>query len=505
MRTWPQRAASAARRPDMIALALLVLVGLILRLILIEQWRPGFVGFPDTTIYIEDARTGIFNDPLRVGGYSEFLRLMHGIRPHLSFAIFVQHMLGLASGLLLFGAVRRAGFPRGLGLAPAAVVILGGSELFVEHAPLTEAVFIFLVDLGLYALIRAWRGNWLWAVLAGAALGASADVRTVGLILVVIAVPFAFLVLPGNWRFRLVRIAAALVAAALPIGGFLKAHEDAVGYGGFTGAGYFDLYARVAPFAECSKFHPPAGTRRLCINITRSKRPGHDVWEFTSISPAVQAYGEPDLTVPKPDENAELRAFAEAAIIGQPLDYFEAVGRDLIRIVDPSFSSSPYVGNLGYGNTPESLVDYYFDTSNMVNIQRVVHEYYPTDGEVHGGIGFFRTYERDTRIEGPLMALLLLLSLLAPVLNRGEKRRVSLLFLLVTVTLLAAPVFTSEYDYRFTIPAFGPLAATAALGGWAVTVYVRARIARAPNTKDSMDRDTTQRDQVTASTPGDSL
>ena len=83
----------------MIALALIVLFGLILRLILIEQWRPGFVGFPDTTIYIEDARTGIFNDPLRVGGYSEFLRLMHGIRPHLSFAIFVQHMLGLAGGL----------------------------------------------------------------------------------------------------------------------------------------------------------------------------------------------------------------------------------------------------------------------------------------------------------------------------------------------------------------------------------------------------------------------
>jgi hypothetical protein len=120
---------------------------------------PGFVGFPDTTIYIEDARTGIFNNPLRVGGYSEFLRLMHGIRPHLSFAILMQHMLGLASGLLLFGAVWRAGFPRSLGLVPAAVVILGGSELFVEHAPLTEALFIFLVDLSLYAIVRAWKGH----------------------------------------------------------------------------------------------------------------------------------------------------------------------------------------------------------------------------------------------------------------------------------------------------------------------------------------------------------
>ena len=52
------------------------------------------------------------------------------------------------------------------------------------------------------------------------------------------------------------------LAAALPIGGFLRAHEESQGYGGFTGAGYFDLYARVAPFADCAKFSPPAGTAR---------------------------------------------------------------------------------------------------------------------------------------------------------------------------------------------------------------------------------------------------
>jgi hypothetical protein len=33
-----------------------------------------------------------------------------------------------------------------------------------------------------------------------------------------------------------------------------------------------------------------------------------------------------------------------------------------------------------------------------------------------------------------------------------------------TVSLLVVPILTTEYDYRFTIPAFGPLAATAAMG-----------------------------------------
>ena len=325
-----------------IALGVVFLVGLALRLYFIWRWRPALIGFPDTSIYIEDALTGIFNDPLRVGGYSEFLRLMHGIHPHLSFAIFVQHLLGLASGLLLFGAVRRAGLSGWVALVPAAVVMLGGSEIFVEHAPLSEAVFIFLVDLALYAIVRAWKGGWGWAVLAGLALGAATDVRSLGLVLLAVMIVVAPLTAPGAWRRRALIGAVILLAAALPIGGFLRAHEQAEGYGGFTGAGYFDLYARVAPFADCSKFTPPAGTADLCIHVPRSQRPGHDVWEFTGISPAVHAFGEPDVTVPQPGENAKLRSFAEAAILGQPLEYLEYVGRDLVRIVDPSFPSSPY-------------------------------------------------------------------------------------------------------------------------------------------------------------------
>ncbi len=146
-RAWCRQAPRAARRPETIALAVIILAGLALRIAFVIQWRPALIGFPDAAVYIEDARTGIFNDPLRVGGYSAFLVLLHAIRPHLAFVIEVQHVLGLASGLLLFGAVRRAGLKAWIALVPVAVVVLGGSELFVEHAPLTEALFIFLVDL----------------------------------------------------------------------------------------------------------------------------------------------------------------------------------------------------------------------------------------------------------------------------------------------------------------------------------------------------------------------
>jgi hypothetical protein len=168
-RALPSRVRVAAHQPEIVALGVVFLAGLALRLYFYERWRPALTGFPDSSIYIQDAISGIFNDPLRVGGYSEFLRLMHGIHPTLSFAILVQHLLGLASGLLLFGAMRRAGSSGWVALAPAAVVMLSGSEIFVEHAPLSEALFIFLVDLGLYAIVRSWThgdglysADWRW-------------------------------------------------------------------------------------------------------------------------------------------------------------------------------------------------------------------------------------------------------------------------------------------------------------------------------------------------------
>ena len=458
-----------SRRPELIALAVIVLAGLALRVLFIVSWRPGLVGFPDSPIYIQDAISGIFSGPLRVGGYAEFLRIVHGVLPHLWFAVAVQHVLGLLSGLLLFAAVRRAGLPAGLGLVPAAVVILGGSELFVEHAVLTEAVFIFLVDLGLYGLVRGWREHPAWFALAGLALGASADVRTVGLILLAVLAAATLLIVPGSWRQRVGRTALLVVFAAVPVGGFLKAHEDAVGYGGFTGAGYFDLYARVAPFVECSRFDPPAGTARLCITVPRSRREGHDVWEFTPASPAVKLFGEPDKAVPQPGENAKLRAFAEAAVEAQPLDYLEAVGRDLVRIVDPSFASSAYVGNRGYGSPPAGLAGYYFNTRDRGTVRGLLARYYPGEREEHSSVTFLRGYEAATRVEGPLMALLLLLAAVGPLLAVGSGRVAASLFLLAAATLLVVPVLISEYDYRFTIPAFGPLAAAAAIGGYAAT------------------------------------
>jgi hypothetical protein len=204
-----------------------------------------------------------------------------------------------------------------------------------------------------------------------------------------------------------------------------------------------------------------------------SQRPGNGVWEFTGLSPAVAAYGAPEWFGPKPphDENSQLKAFALAAIKAQPLRYLEWVGRDLLRIVDPNFPTSPYraIGNNSYGFTPEQQLDYYFDMSNIANIENIITAYYPQSrGGVHRSVRPLVDWERATRLQGPAMALALLLALVAPVLARGMRRRMASTCGLFALVILVAPVLGAHYEYRFVIPAFGFLSAGAAIGAYEV-------------------------------------
>src|SRR5271156_4390535 len=139
----------------LLALALLLGVGLLLRVWFLFVWSPGLTGFSDSGIYFQGAVVSLWSAPGRTAGYSMFLRVLHAITPHLLLVIIVQHALGLVAALLLFLAVRRCGGPRGLGLAPAAIIALGGDELFLEHAALSETLVIFLLGAMPYCAVRA--------------------------------------------------------------------------------------------------------------------------------------------------------------------------------------------------------------------------------------------------------------------------------------------------------------------------------------------------------------
>jgi hypothetical protein len=464
-------------------LGLLLLSGLVLRVLLVVAWRPGFLGYADSSVYLEATKGNIgaripdtvFFDRLRPAGYPIFLRVLHGVSHDLTFAIVVQHLLGLATAVLLFLAVRRIGGPAWLGLVPAATVLLSGSELFVEHAALTEALYIFLQAGALYAAVRALDSNDPgWAALSGFLLGIGSDVRFLGVLLIPLFALWLLVVRRDSLAGRAIHAGALAAAAAVMVGGYVYAQREATGYTGLTQRGMWNLYGRVAPFADCGKFKPPAGTEVLCESRPRSERPGPDSYLFAS-SPATKAFGFPDYGGPRLaslEDSHKVQAFTRAVIVHQPFDYLGTVSRETIRYFFPSH----YERKPGVGLDPHMFVKELTASGySQFVMQAVLPGYYTSRGYTSHGelLDGLRRYERWTRIDGPVMIVLVVLSLVAPFVASGRLRAGTSLFSAVAFISLITPVATIFFDTRLGIPAYGVLGAAAALGGYGIATSLR--------------------------------
>jgi Dolichyl-phosphate-mannose-protein mannosyltransferase len=450
-----------APRAVLVALGVLLAAGILLRAYLTLEWRPALTGFPDTNAYLYDAFITPFWDPLRVVGYGYFLRWTHAVVPNLSLTILLQHALGVAAALLGYATVRRLGAPAVVALAPAAAVLLVGQEIFLEHAVLSEALFLPLIAGALYCAARTLDGRaWAWALGAGALIGLVACVRLAGAFVLPALLLWLLVHGRGGWRGRLLRALALVLGAVLALTPYVLARHGATGTWGMTTSGGYNLYARAGTFADCAKFTPPQGTRVLCESTPPAKRLSPSFYAFGE-SPAHKAFGGSAQFPPAPEKVARLRAFAVAAIEGQPGDYLVTVGKNLWRFVDPAAYPEQS------GNGPQQLIDTLLSGGNDAEVLPVLATQYGVPTPLHkAGITHLQAYERHTRVEGVVLVVLLALAMLAAVLARGQARAGVDLLWLVLLALVLAPVLTVFYDARYAVPAFGPLFALAAFGAW---------------------------------------
>jgi hypothetical protein len=449
-----------------LALAILLALGVALRILFMLAYRPALLGYPDTSVYLTGATGDLFWDPLRVVGYPAFLRLVRVFSSDLSFATLVQHGLGVATAVLLYVTVRRIGGPRWVALVPAAVVLLGGDQLFFEHAILSESLFGLLVAGALYAAVRVADG-WWWAAAAGVLVGLCTTVRLAGLVLAPLLAAWLLARRP-----RLVPAAAATAATVLVVLGYLVAAHSETGVWSLARNGAYNFYGRVAPFADCSEFTPPAGTRALCQRSRPFERPSTQWYIFAGRSPAVRRFGEPQVGEPSRSAVRHVGAFARSAALHQPLDLIEIAARDFWRYVAPG-SFRPYSPSPSVADYQRKLVEPQWIARSL----QLAGRRYSTRGTLvrHGLFARLGDYERVTRIEGPPLAVLLVLALLAPLACPAPLRRGALLLGGTAVALLVVPVLTHEYDGRFGVPAYGPLAGAAAFGALGLARRVRAR------------------------------
>jgi len=465
-RRWRER--DRADRVALACMAALVAAAVAVRLWLVLAYGPAFLGFGDSHEYVDAAAHGVFSDPQKPAGYPIFLATLHLLSSSLSFAILVQHALGIATGLLLYKSVRRAGAPPLIGLLPAAVVFFGGTGLLLEHALLADSLFAFVQALGIYAAVRALAEPGLrWPLLAGLAIGVSFWIKTVA-ISSAILVPVLLLLMPHTARSRRLRSAASAAAGALILMlAYVPIQAAVTGYWGYEREGAWNLYGRVATFVDCASFTPPAGTRFLCPAEPPSHRQTESFYQYARAAPAVQRFGGPGHAPGY--ANGLLQRFSVAAIEHEPIAYAGAILHGLTFFVSP---------REGEGYTPTALRGALLDPKGVRSIQPAIDTYYPGDRGYVGSASAARalsSYDRHTRVQGLLLLVLLLSAVLGTPLLRGAARHAAVLFTLTAVLSVAVAVAGNGYDARYAYPAFGPLAAGAALGLWGIAIQLRRR------------------------------
>jgi hypothetical protein len=456
--------------------ALVGIVALLAGAVAVRAWlvlgyRSAFLGFPDSGGYAVSAARNIFREPQRPAGYPFFLRLVSHFDHSLSFTIAVQHAMGIATGVLLYKAVRRTSAPPWLGLLPAAIVFFGATGLFLEHSLLADPLFAFLQAVAVYAAIRALYDPPLrWPLLAGLAIGLAFWVKTSALSSAVLVPLVLLCAAPGGVRRRLLgALATAGVAIALILV-YVGAQYYFTGYLGYERQSAWDLYGRVATFVDCSRFTPPRGTTFLCPRQPLGHRLSQNFYQYSPAEPAAGRFGPP-WEAPL-SANSLLERFSVAAIEHEPVAYAQAIGHGLGRYLFP---------RRGEGYTPHVLLETLTAPSDKPEFQSLVDVFY-TDSHGYWGsraaIRHLSAYERYAGVQGPLLLLLLIAALAGPLTLPRRLRWAAALF---TFTALCSIVFASAgngYDARYAYPTFGPLAAGAALGAWGVGSLLTRTIRR---------------------------
>jgi hypothetical protein len=93
-------------------------------------------------------------DPARVGGYGFMLWILRPLHS-LALVAAVQHLMGLAMGVLIYLLARRFGLPAWAATLATVPVLFDAYELQLESDALPDVPFAFLVVLALYLLLRS--------------------------------------------------------------------------------------------------------------------------------------------------------------------------------------------------------------------------------------------------------------------------------------------------------------------------------------------------------------
>ncbi|MEU6408959.1 hypothetical protein [Microbispora sp. NPDC046933] len=408
------------------------------------------LGYPPARMYWYDSYTYLHNavhlrpeQGFHPIGYPLLLRALlpfHSVEV----VVAVQHAMGLATGVVVYAALRGRGLPGWAAVAASAPVLFDASFLRLEHAVVSDSLFILLVVAATALLARRPVPSTRAAATAGLLLAGAALTRTIALPLILLVL-LVLAVRRVPWR----RTAVLALSGLLPVAAYATWYGGVHGRFGVSGTDGVALWARTMTFADCAVIQPPPDLAPLCPNGTVLDASGEYVWAKESSLNRLPG-GHVAL-------NDRARAFALRAVAAQPVDYL----RDVVKDTALAFAWTPVAHPARTVPAFGFALDTWPLPADQPLVEQVRREYDPDltgMRSVRPYADLLIAYQYPAYLRGPLLAAILLLGAVGAV---RRPWRTAALPWAVAVTLLVAPVAVLDFDHRYVLPVV-PVACLAA-------------------------------------------
>lgn len=475
-------------------------LGALLRLIAMLGYSPA-MWFNDSYEYVSVA---LHPRPsaVRPDGYSFWLMLL---QPFHSFTlvVFTQHLMGLATGVLIYALLRRKfALPKWGATLAAVPVLFDAYQIQLEQLVMSDTMFTLLV-VGVITLVL-WHRRMSWKVgaVVGFLLALTALTRSIGLPILGLVVVYMLIKRTG-WK----PIVAMVTACALPVVAYMSWFYVTFGKFAMTNSDGLILYMRVSIFADCAKMDLDLPRELplafMCIEEPVEQRMGYAQWYLWgtgqgNANPGGEVLHRLPGKVKFDDFKNELAGeFARRAILAQPADYLQVVARDFMRAFTwgrPRFPDEatfqqyqfkPYY-DLDAEGKPKRLPKW-ATVGGRADTDAFMYEQGPAETRiVHPWADIMSAYQKVFYLQGVMLGGILLVGLAGVAVRWRRLGGPVLLPWLGAFGLILAPAATAEFDYRYLLPAV-PLACMAAAITLRHGVKLRRRAAVTPTSASASE------------------
>jgi hypothetical protein len=438
--------------------AVALTLGTALRVLVMVGFFPSFL-FSDGPTYlgfITDSHPALD----RTAGYGVLVKALSWLTPDVWAIAFLQHLLGLATALLIYVVLRRWGVRSVVATLATLPVLLDAMQLVLEHSVLSDVLFCFLLVLGV-AVLGWHRSPTVWtAAGGGVVLSLAVLVRVAGEPVVISAALFCLLAAP-TLRQRVVTTVVVCAAFAVPLVGYAAWFHSSHQEWALSEAGGRALYMRTTGFVDCSRFTVPSYEKRLCPREPVGER----------LDPTDYGWHMPDgthgLTPPAGvSTNQAFGDFARRAIRAQPGDYLSIVARDVAMTFDLRRED-----RYEYDTAHKWLFSNYVEVPPSARSRDAYAGHGGKQLEVRQPYAdWLSGYGDRVYTWGPLLLAMLVLAVLGLVWRRPEGALRTRAMIVLTTSmglgLVIVPDVTAQFTWRYLLPAVPLLPMGAALA-WA--------------------------------------